>query len=349
MITRLSGLAVANIVSFLEAVPDYLVLASVCKSSETAVISYGIIRRVIVSQNGEICKNQIDLFKLIQKKRPQNMIQCLELWKCSKISGDFIKNLAVFCGNSGLKLLTLNYCTNIEESIIATLLLKHRESIQEFLWKESAQSYYCPHFINLFLNRDRCNGQVFQNIQIFDFPSLDNECEFCSLKAFNKAALKVLNIPLIKVHSEEIFELKSCFESLEELSICLHDYRAGTSFKFPHFPKLWKLELPDCNFRHSSIAFDLPSLKHLSLKNGNVPLIEGCFPKLEYLNVSFSKLSSQSLMLIISSSRFSNLKFGKFNGSLLDKECLELLKLFSPSAQIEIHSCRKLPKSLLAH
>jgi hypothetical protein len=345
----LGPLPVSTIISMLDTLPDYLVLARVCKAWEYAVLQYGNIATVKISQVCEIGRNRINLLKLIQKRNPRLGIRHLEFYRCS-VEAFYVKQFLDLCrfeANTGLKILSLNSCMDLNEASIASLLFNSRLSLEEFRWNDSSQRFYCPHLITRFLSTNVLESQRFFNIKVFEFPSLENGTEFCLLEAFSGASLRVLNICMVKIQAEDIFSLQSSFETLEELSVCMHDYRVIRTFQFPNCPKLRKLELPDCNFRQTSIEFNLPSLKRLNIRHGNVSNIEGCFPELEYFDISYSSLSAKSVSLLISRSKCTKLKVARFNGSLIDKECIQVLKKVSSAAKIEMHSCRKIPRSFL--
>lgn len=119
-----------------------------------------------------------------------------------------------------------------------------------------------PSIISMFFDPKRCARHKFKNLVVFDFVILSDLAYLSSLKAFNECHLKILNIPMIMVSTDEFMELGKSFQSLQILRISLSKSKPAEEFIFPHCPELQILELARCNFTGSKIQF--PSFPKLS-------------------------------------------------------------------------------------
>jgi hypothetical protein len=261
------------------------------------------------------------------------------------------------CGFSGMKFIqgiqwksigkiVIKQCPNIQDQAVANLVQMHRKSIVELRWKFEGEKVYAQAVLTkCFGTRAMIEQNRLENIKVVDCPTIFYGEEFCSLAFLRYSPLRILNLTFVKMNTEDFILLAPALQGIEQLSIklVLHHSHRQAKFDFPRCPKLWKLELVECQFKHAAIAFDLPNLKILNLRSANIDVVLGSFPKLEHLDLSWTMLPSISIANLIQSSNCTGLKIGQFDGSLIDEDCLQVLESIAKSAKLYVHSCRSIP------
>jgi hypothetical protein len=337
---RLGHVSVMSVVQYLDAIPDLYIVSKVCKSWKKAVLEFGSMRRVRLKNVAAIDDKWIALMEVL--KRNGNLKEIV-MEHCSFPSKGF-SSISVFCGAYGLRTLEIHSCQNIQESKVSALIYAHRNSIERFVWLGDSQKIFCRGIVSKCLINSRSTSEErYSHLEIFDFPKLHCGEQFCTLSYFRNSPLKILNLPFIKINTDDFLMLGSVFDTLEELSIYLRHSQRESRFEFPFCPKLWSLELSECSFKHSCISFNLPCLTRLSLRAADVSSVEGSFPKLEYVDMSWTMLPSKIIAKLFSESNCTNLVMGQFDGSLIDEDALEVVERVAKNAKLYVHSCRSIP------
>jgi hypothetical protein len=341
---RLGPNAVRSIVHFLDAIPDLFLVSKVCKSWRKAVFDFGEIKRLRLSYLLDVGEKMLEFLSGICRVDQSVEEIILENWT---FNGKSFSSISAFFGDKGLKSIEIRSCRNVQDSKISALLYSNRDSMEKLIWTGDSQKQFCKGIVSKCLMSPRGSiEERYPKLQVFDFPLLHCGEQFCSLTYFRNAPLRILNIPLVKVSSEDFLQLGLAFDYLEELSIYLRHSQRGSKFVFPNCPQLWSLELPECNFKHSTISFNLPNLTRLSLRAADIASIEGTFPKLEYLDMSWTMLPASVISKLFIYSNCKNLIMGQFDGSLIDEEALTIVETIAKSARLYVHSCRSIPISV---